>query len=211
MKYRFCSVLLCIVFAAGLSFAADAPAERNKLPIKILSNELQTDNTAQTATFTGKVSAKQGDVTIYSDKLVIHYTKGQDVEQIEAFGNVRIVQLNRLGAGDYGLYESKIGKMTLKGNPKVYEGKSVVTGNVITYFVDEEKSLVTSAPDKRVDAVLYPKDRDAKDKDAKDKDPKGKDPKGKDPKGKDPKGKPAKEKDPKDKDPKDKAKNDAKP
>lgn len=175
MKCRYRAIIVFAFFAASLSIAmGDAPVDRNKLPIKIVSNELVTDNGTQTATFTGKVVAKQGDVTIYSDKLVIHYSKGQEVDQIEAFGHVRIVQVNRLGESDYAIYESKSGKVTLTGNPKVVQGQDVVTGHVITYFVDEQKSLVTSAPGKRVDALIHPKEKTPKDKAPKEKDPKEK-------------------------------------
>ena len=135
--------------------------DRNKLPIEIKSNELLTDNASSIATFIGKVAARQGELTIYSDKMVVHYSANdKDVDHIDAFGSVRIVQENRLGEGDHAVYDSKTGKITLDGNPKVYQGRDVVTGNLITYFVDEQKSVVTSAPGKRVDAVIHPKDKD---------------------------------------------------
>lgn len=170
--------MFLIFFAATLSIAlGEPPVDRNKLPIQIKSDELLTDNTAKTATFVGKVVAKQGDVTIYSNKLVVHYTNGQDVDQVEAFGHVRIVQENRLGESEYAIYESESGKVTLKDNPKVVQGQDVVTGNVITYFVDEQKSLVTSAPGQRVVSTIHPKEKNQKEKSSKGKDPKEKTPK----------------------------------
>ena len=150
--------MLFLFLAAALCSAQAAPVERNSLPIQIKSNELLTDNASRTATFIGKVSARQGDVTIYSDKLVIHYSSGEkEVDKVEAFGNVRIVQENRLGEADHAVYENKAGKITLDGNPKVVQGEDAITGNVITYFVDEQKSVVTGGPDKRVNAVIHPK------------------------------------------------------
>jgi len=161
MKCRYRVFLVFLSLAAGFSLAHGAPpVDRNMQPIQIKSNELLTDNAARTATFTGKVVARQGDVTIYSDKLVIHYSSNdKDVDKVEAFGSVKIVQENRLGESDHAVYESKTGKITLDGNPKVVQGQDVVTGNVITYFVDEQKSVVTSAPGKRVDAIIHPKDK----------------------------------------------------
>ena len=150
--------MLFLFLAALLCTAQAAPVERNSLPIQIKSNELLTDNASRTATFIGKVSARQGDVTIYSDKLVIHYSSGdKEVDKVEAFGNVRIVQENRLGQADHAVYENKGGKITLDGNPKVVQGEDVITGSIITYFVDEQKSVVTGGPGKRVDAVIHPK------------------------------------------------------
>ena len=152
--------MLFLFIAAALCSAQAAPIERNSLPIQIKSNELLTDNASRTATFIGKVSARQGDVTIYSDKLVIHYSSGEkEVDKVEAFGNVRIVQENRLGEADHAVYENKAGKITLDGNPKVVQGEDAITGNVITYFVDEQKSVVTGGPDKRVNAVIHPKEK----------------------------------------------------
>lgn len=156
-----------IIGSVGLSVTPFAHADsvnrkdRSNLPITIKSNELSTDNKGRTALFTGKVVSKQGDVTIYSDKLTIYYgEKKEDVEKIEADGNVHIVQENRTGSASHAVYESKEGRITLTGgNPKVMQGSDTVTGKVIVYFVDEDKSIVSGAGDSRVEAVIHPKPR----------------------------------------------------
>ena len=71
MTSGFRAILICLALAAGLASAQAAPPERNSLPIQIKSNELVTDNASRIATFSGKVSARQGDVTIFSDRLGI--------------------------------------------------------------------------------------------------------------------------------------------
>lgn len=153
-------ILACLALAVGLGTAHAAPVERNSLPIQIKSNELVADNAARTATFLGKVAARQGDITIYSDKLVIHYGgANQEVEKVEAFGNVRIVQGNRHGEAEHAVYDNKGGKIVLDGNPKVFQGEDVITGKVITYFVDEQRSVVTGGPEQRVNAVIHPKEK----------------------------------------------------
>lgn len=111
MKYRYRAIIFALLFSAGLCAAQAATGERNNLPIQIKSTELLTDNAARTATFVGKVSARQGDITIFSDKLVIHYSAGdKDVDKVEAFGNVRIIQENRRGEAEHAVYENKIGR-----------------------------------------------------------------------------------------------------
>lgn len=152
------AIIVCLVLAGGISVAQAAPPERNSLPIQIKSNELVADSAARTATFIGKVSARQGDVTIYADKLVIHSAAtSQDVEKVEAFGNVRIVQGNRHGEAGHAIYDNKGGKIVLDGNPKVFQGEDVITGKIITYYVDEQRSVVTGSPESRVEAVIHPK------------------------------------------------------
>ena len=68
------------------SAAPAGAAEKNDgQPITIRSNELQGDTKSRTATFIGKVVAKQGEITILADRLVVRYAeKGGDLEKVEA-------------------------------------------------------------------------------------------------------------------------------
>jgi lipopolysaccharide export system protein LptA len=160
MKFGLRIVLVPLFLAACHCTAQAAIGERNSQPIQIKANELLTDSAARTATFTGKVFARQGDITIYADKLVIHYSVADKaVEKVEAFGSVRIVQGNRLAEADHAVYDNSAGKIVLDGSPKVIQGEDTITGNIITYFVDEQKSLVTGTPGKRVDAIIHPKEK----------------------------------------------------
>lgn len=152
------TALVTTMLTVSLCTAQAATGDRNSLPIQIKANELLTDSAARTATFIGKVSARQGDITIYADKLVILYSvTDKAVEKVEAFGNVRIVQGSRLAEADHAVYDNGAGKIVLDGSPKVVQGEDTIAGNIITYFVNEQKSLVTGTPGKRVDAVIHPK------------------------------------------------------
>jgi len=152
-------MLICL--ATSLAPAASAPnaarKDRSGLPITIKSNEMLADNKGKTAVFTGKVVAKQGDLTIYADKIVINYgDKKGDVEKIEASGDVRIVQENRIGLASHAVYDSKEGRITLTGNPKVMQGADSISGATITYYIDEDKSVVSGDGHDRVNAVIHP-------------------------------------------------------
>lgn len=154
------SVFLCCLFSVSEVFAA-APVrqDRSKLPITVKSNEMTADNKGKTAIFSGKVVAKQGDITIFSDRLVVSYAdKNESVEKIEATGNVRIVQQNRIGFADQAVYESNNGRIVLTGTPRVVQGSDSISGKVITYYVDDERSEVSSGgdPKARVEAVINP-------------------------------------------------------
>lgn len=154
------AIVICLAFAVTVFAAGKVGGDRNAQPLKIKANELVTDNNNRTSTFVGKVSARQGDMTIYSDKLVINYSeKDQEVEKVEAFGNVRILQGNRQALAGHAFYDNKAGKIILDTAPKVYQGDDVISGNVITYFVEEQKSIVTGGPDARVEAVIHPRDK----------------------------------------------------
>jgi lipopolysaccharide export system protein LptA len=148
------------LFLATVPLMTQAAGERSSQPIQIKSDSLLTDSVARNATFTGKVTARQGDVTIYADKLVVTYSdKANEVERVEAFGNVRISQGDRMAHAGHASYDSKGGKIVLDTDPKVFQGNDVVTGKIITYFVDEQRSEVTGGPEGRVEAVIHPREK----------------------------------------------------
>lgn len=153
--------LLCLILTALAPAAFAAPAASRE-PLKIKSDTLHADNENKTAVFEGKVVARQGDLTLYSDRLAITYSgDGRELSKVEAFGNVRIVQLNRQATGAHAVYEPKESRILLDGNPKVVQGDDVITGKLITYYVNEQKSVVTGGPSQRVEAVIHPRGKDA--------------------------------------------------
>lgn len=152
-------VLWCLFPASTVPAATPVHKDRSSLPITIKSNEMTADNKGKTAVFSGKVVAKQGDITIFSDKLIVSYAdKAGDVEKVEALGNVRIVQQNRTGFADQAVYDSLNGRIVLTGSPRVVQGSDSISGKVVTYFVDDDKSEVSSGgdPKARVEAVINP-------------------------------------------------------
>lgn len=149
----------CLFPASAVQAATPAHKDRSSLPITIKSNEMSADNKGKTAIFSGKVVAKQGDITIFADKLVVSYAeKNGDVDKVEATGNVRIVQQNRTGFADQAVYDSRNGRIVLTGTPRVVQGGDSISGKVITYYVDDDKSDVSSGgdPKARVEAVINP-------------------------------------------------------
>lgn len=151
-----------VLFALALSTQVAAENKSSKArggePIRIKSDELFTDNSRKMATFSGNVVARQGDVTIYADKLVVSYSQESgEVSTAEVFGNVRIVQGDRRAQSAHGLYDAGGARITLDGNPKVFQGSDVISGKQIIYYLDDERSEVTSGPGERVDAVIHPR------------------------------------------------------
>jgi lipopolysaccharide export system protein LptA len=154
--FMLAALILWGLAASAVHAAPEAHKGTSNLPITIKSNDLAADNKGKTAIFSGKVVAKQGDVTIFCDRMTVYYGNTQgDVDKIEADGSVRIVQENRTGVAAHAVYESRQGRITLTGgSPKVMQGVDTVSGEIITYFIDDERSSVTGG---RVEAVIHPK------------------------------------------------------
>ena len=153
--------LTCLLLLALAPAALAAPVA-NRAPLKIKSDALHADNEKKTATFEGKVVARQGDLTLYADRLVISYAgDGRELSRVEAFGNVRVLQGSRQASGAHAVYEPKGARILLDGSPRVVQGGDVITGKLITYFVNEQRSVVTGGPNERVEAVIHPGGKDA--------------------------------------------------
>jgi lipopolysaccharide export system protein LptA len=153
------TILLSLLFAGAASSAGLTGSDRKNQPIQIKSNSLSTD-TNQTAIFTGKVSAHQGDITIYCDRLLVFYSaKEKGIDKVEAFGDVRIIQGNRRAQSGHAVYEQNGGRIILDDNPRLYQEGSEVAGKVITYYFDTQRSEVTSDPDKRVTVIIHPRQK----------------------------------------------------
>jgi lipopolysaccharide export system protein LptA len=161
MKILFTIIAMVLVYATFAVSAETAKPtirkDRSNLPITVKSNELSADNKGKIAVFSGKVIAKHGDVTIYSEKLTVNYgDKGGEIEKVVAENEVRIVQENRVGSANHAVYQSREGLITLTGNPKVIQGSDTISGKVITYYIDEDRSVVSGGADSRVEAVIHP-------------------------------------------------------
>jgi lipopolysaccharide export system protein LptA len=130
-------------------------------PLRITSQELEADNKNSVIIFSGNVVAKQGNMTIYADVARVYYEKkeeGNEIREMVATGNVKIQEVDRLATGQNAVFTNADQKIVLTGQPKVWQGKDMVSGEKITILLEEDKSFVESGPERRVEVILYPKE-----------------------------------------------------
>jgi lipopolysaccharide export system protein LptA len=138
---------LAAVFATSGIQAAEAP-------IHIEANHMTSTEKTNSVVFTGDVDAKQGDVRIRSDEMIVHYSEAnqqgnegeqkvsQQVEKLICNGNVEITRGEWLGTSKHMVYLSQERQVILTGNAKAWQGQNVVTGEKIIYYLDEGRSEV---------------------------------------------------------------------
>ena len=54
------------------------------------------------------------------------------------------------------VYDSRDGRIVLTGSPRVMQGADSISGKIITYYIDEDKSVVSGDGDSRVEAIINP-------------------------------------------------------
>lgn len=150
-----------VVFSAGVCLGAEPRgAAIGDQPINITSDRLEADDAASQVRFEGEVVARQADVVIYADTMIVFYRpEDREVQRVEALQNVRIVQGSRVATGQKGIYYRERGRIVLTGSPRVHQGEDFVEGDEITVFLEEEKSIVSSQGGSRVNAVFHPKEQ----------------------------------------------------
>ncbi|MFA5353671.1 MAG: LptA/OstA family protein [Thermodesulfovibrionales bacterium] len=133
-----------LLFCAAPSWSAE---KEEKEPTVITSQTLTADNKARTALFEGSVTAKKGDMTITSDRMMVHYSgeKGSSITRIDADGHVKLLKGERSVTSKAATYLTDPERVIFTGEPVATDGDNVVKGSKMTYFVREDRYTVESS------------------------------------------------------------------
>ena len=128
-------------------------------PIDVGADRVSADSVRNTVTFEGNVVARQGDVTLYADRIVANYSREAGaVDRIQADGNVRFVQEDREARSSRATFHNFEQRIVLSGGATLRQGQNTVQGETATIFLRENRSVVTGGKDGgRVQAVINPK------------------------------------------------------
>ncbi len=128
-----------------------------KKPIDIVSDTMEGFDKEKYVFFKGNVVAKQDDLYIYSDTMEAFMSADtNEIDRANAKGNVRIIKQNRTATCKEAFFDNVKGEIILKGDAVVTSDKDKVEGDIVTYYVNEDQAVVTSAKPKRAKATVYP-------------------------------------------------------
>jgi lipopolysaccharide transport protein LptA len=129
-------------------------------PIEITSKKVVAKKTTngQEIVFEGSVQAKQGNVILTCDRLIVIYDqkKGSDLpdgnkknpkdlkesgvfKSATALGNVKVVQNETKAIAGKAVFDSIKKTITLTESPKIWRGQDWGTASVITIFINENQ------------------------------------------------------------------------
>lgn len=157
IRFQLFSALICSAFffcSTGL-YAAE---KKDDSPITVEANHMTSVEKESSVIFTGDVDARQANVRIRTDKMIVYYTQKakeeteteteakQKVEKMVCNGNVQITRDDWLGTSRDMVYLSGEQQFILIGDAKAWQGKNMVSGDKIIYYIDEGRSEVVAAP-----------------------------------------------------------------
>ncbi len=160
-KLLLCGTVAMLALTATLLFPClgvaeeKAPGKGGEEPINITSKQMEADQRAGVIIFRGDVVAKQQEGVIMSDVLTVTYDENKNISKIVAEENVKINQGDRVATCDKATFYPDEKKVVMEGSPRVWKDGDLVTGEVITLFLDSDRMDVVG-----VEAVIHPKKKD---------------------------------------------------
>ena len=168
--------------AAGGARAAATPDQAKKVaapqsPVRISSDAAEYFNKEGLVVFTGNVVVVQADSTLTAERIEVSFekpapTEGQPAEGIGAPVNAQRIttivaqqkvsfrqvdpetKKERYATGDKGVYDVDQRTVTMSGNPRLWEGKNVIVGEEMVFYLEEKKVIVKG----KVNLTVYPDD-----------------------------------------------------
>jgi len=157
-KIIFLSVLLFICCRLSSSSQAEEFTSTPSDPLRITSEQLEADKKKGTIIFSGNVVARQADGTIMSDYLVVTYGSDDKLDHVVATGDVRINKKDTVGTCQKATYYPEEKKVVMEGAPRIWKKGDMIMGDLITIFMDNDKTLVEGAK-----ATIYQEKAQGKD------------------------------------------------
>jgi lipopolysaccharide export system protein LptA len=153
--------------------AAKAPAAKSsddRAPVTVDADKMERFGKESLVIFSGNVVARQNNSVQYADRMEVYLDeKGDKILRTVSTGSVRIITHDcRTGTARRAEYTDLDQRMVLTGNARVWQDDNVVSGESITIYLSQDRSLVQGGTQERVKAVFYPKDDKPKDEKPKD-------------------------------------------
>ena len=135
-----------------------APVTSDKKgPVTVDADSLESMQKEGLSVFKGNVVARQNSSVQYADRMEVYTDAKTDrIERVVSSGNVRIITRDcRMGTAGRSEYYDAEQRVVLIGNARVWRDADVVTGERITIYLAEDRSLVEGGKQERVKAIFY--------------------------------------------------------
>lgn len=156
---RFRSALL----GAGMALFAGAASAQliadSEAPIDITGESLEVID--DVATWTGNVRAVQGDAILTADRLIATLDDEGGFKTIRAIGAVRYANGQEAITGDRAVYDAAQRAITITENVIVTQGKTVMTGGALVYWLDTGRIHFTAPGGQRIRGIFHTRSLDA--------------------------------------------------
>jgi len=127
------------------------------LPLTVDADKMERFGKASLVIFSGNVVARRDNSVQYADRVEVYMDeKGDRVMRTVSTGSVRIITKDcRTGTAQRAEYYDLDQRVVLMGNARVWQDDNVVTGDTITIWVAQDRTIVEGGKQERVKGVFY--------------------------------------------------------
>jgi lipopolysaccharide export system protein LptA len=149
---------------AGTAQTPKAPREATRdertQPVTVDADKMERFGKEGLVVFSGSVVARQNNSVQYADRMEVYLDEaGDKITRTVSTGAVRIITRDcRTGTARRAEYYDADQRVVLIGNARVWQEDNVVSGETITIYLSQDRSVVQGGTQERVKAVFYPKD-----------------------------------------------------
>ena len=135
-------------------------ADDRTQPVTVDADKMERYGKESLVVFTGNVVARQNNSVQYADRMEVYLDeKGDRILRTISTGTVKIVTRDcRTGTARRAEYYDLEQRVVLIGNARVWQEENVVSGDTITIFLSQDKSVVQGGRNERVKAVFFPRE-----------------------------------------------------
>lgn len=164
-------LLAALLFSPCAQAAPALLDDNSNQPVDVTADAMEYSADNSTVVFRGKVEAVRGTFKMWSETLTLvlkkqgekkeksekksdDLSKASDIDRIIAENNVRFKNGTQHGTAQKATFLAEKNILILEGDPVLQDGENSIRGNVIRYFMNENRSVVEGNAKKRVHAVF---------------------------------------------------------
>ena len=143
--------------ASGAAPKAKIGKDDNSLPLTVDADKMERFGKASLVIFSGNVVARRDNSVQYADRVEVYMDeKGDRVLRTVSTGSVRIITKDcRTGTAQRAEYFDLDQRVVLIGNARVWQDDNVVSGDTITIYVAQDRTIVEGGKQERVKGIFY--------------------------------------------------------
>jgi len=136
---------------------AKGPKPDDHLPLTVDADKMERFGKASLVIFSGNVVARRDNSVQYADRVEVYMDeKGDRVLRTISTGGVRIITKDcRTGTAQRAEYYDLEQRVVLLGNARVWQDDNVVSGDTITIYIAQDRTIVEGSEQERVKGIFY--------------------------------------------------------
>ena len=126
-------------------------------PLTVDADRMERFGKENLVIFSGNVVARRDNSVQYAERVEVYLDeKGDRVLRTVSTGSVRIITKDcRTGTAQRAEYFDLDQRVVLSGNPRVWQDENVVSGDTITIYVAQDRTIVEGGKQERVKSIFY--------------------------------------------------------